>query len=351
MRCRRIPCRQRGAALAEFALAAVPLLFLGFLSVEAARWHATRQMLYVALLDAARAGATSHARPDVIERRFEHALLPLFHPAGAHGGAAARMRAAFADITRQAGVLPWRIDVLSPSPAAFADFADSGLRVPGASALRAIRNDYQAEQHARRRGQGWTDGRGPRSRQTIFDANTLRLRLHYVHPPLMPGMRALLRAIGTQRQTSGQGPEAHRNAAAARAGMLVVAMELSLPMQSHPVQWRATATARHQPPPKSGTAQPNGRIRDGARLPHWADEAGDAAGPFWIPGHAANRPLRETAAQSGRPSLAKRNGAIATLAPREPALADAQAADSSGMTDQDAEACGVILCCQDKSTG
>jgi hypothetical protein len=222
-------------AMAEFAILAMPLMLAGLLVVETARWHMTRQMLSLALLEAARAGATAHARPGAIEDAFQLALLPMFQPAGQHASARARMDAEFRALSRQTGEVPWRIEILQPGAAAYADFAEPGLLVTGAPGVprvpgvRAIRNDYQAEQHARRREQGWVGGRGPRSGLTIFQANTLRLRLTYLHAPVVPGARTLLRGLWAASATGGAG---------AQAGLLTIVVHMELGMHTHPVQWR-----------------------------------------------------------------------------------------------------------------
>jgi hypothetical protein len=310
--------------MVEFAVAALPLLIAGLLVVEAARWHVVRQMLNLALLDAARAGATAHARPQVIDDAFEHGLLPLFTPPGQHRSAHARMRAEQLDVTRQTGLLPWRIDILSPSGTAYADFGDAAVRVDGAHGLPAINNDYQADQHARRRSRGWPDGRGPRSGLTIFDANTLRLRLTYIHAPLVPAVRAMLRAIGAA---------ASGDQAALRAGMLTMVMEMALPMQSHPVDWPAArasyrvgrATPRATDWPASGTPR---RWRQDERWEPPAASMGAPSGPLptgppprsWPHAHAA----------------AARNPSNRLTAPGR---------GGDATSDVPSPACGVLLCC------
>jgi hypothetical protein len=329
--------RQQGAAMVEFAAAALPLLFGALFVIEAARWHITRQMLHLALLEASRAGATAHGRPAVMEQAFERALLPLFQPAGRHGSPQARMRAAFVDVARQTGTLPWRIDVLSPSAPAFADFGDAALHVPAAPGRRAIRNDYQAEQHARRRRMGWPGGRGPLSGQTIFEANTLRLRLSYIHPPLAPGMRGLLRRWAAMRGSRDP---------AARAGLLTIVMEIALPMQSHPVSWghlgSSTAWDRLAKG-LSGPAHTGLHSRSGHAAAAGAS-VGAGPGPIGFSrgqvaarveaGLARESPLRfrsggDTAASmsgNGNERAAKPDGAAGTEA-------------------QPDAACGVLLCC------
>lgn len=367
--------RQRGAALAAFTVTAPSLLFCALFTVEAARWHATRQALHLALLEAARTGATTHARPAAIEQAFETALLPLFHPPGAHGSARERMRASFLAVAQQTGAPPWRIDLLSPTASAYADFADAALRVPGAPGMLAINNDYQAEQHQRRRRMGWPGGRGARSGQTIFDANTLRLRLTYAHPPLVPGVRAVLRSVAAMRGARD---------AAARAGMLVMAVDLALPMQSHPVQWQAAGIGSQFRPtlrserPQARDARQGHTVRAQYRAPAAhkqpmrerqpnAEAIGRAAGADHRelparPGPASGSPGESPAgagtgsAESGGRNEAAVGRAHETAADglieaRDGAWDGDPDGDPDGAWDGDDGACGVVLCCVPRISG
>jgi len=233
-RCR---ARQRGSGAVEFIVVALPLIFLGLCAFETARWLSARHLLSVALYEAARAASVQHAHPAVIESAFEQALAPL--------QTGRRQRPSF---RAQHPDVAWQISVLSPSPAAFRDFADRtpGLYANGATA--AINNHYLAEQHARHRARGWPDGRGPLSGQDIFQANTLTLRLHYPFKPLLPGIAAILRGLaGENRQD--QAPDGNRNNPARklkpdpspdsmlRQGYLPILREVSVVMQSHPQAW------------------------------------------------------------------------------------------------------------------
>ena len=70
--------RERGAAMLEFTIIAMALLFFGLAwPREAARWHITRQIAYMALTEAARAAATDPIRPRSLQTAFEQALLRL----------------------------------------------------------------------------------------------------------------------------------------------------------------------------------------------------------------------------------------------------------------------------------
>jgi hypothetical protein len=199
--------KQRGAALVESAVALGLVLFTGLAALEAMHWQMARQLAYVALTEAARAGAVAHARPEPMAQAFEAALLP-----------------------RPAGRAAWRIGILQPGPQAYADFAETGLDLP-AGAGPAIRNDYQAEQHAARRAR-WLQGKGPRSGLDIFQANRLRLGLLYRVPPWSPPLGAALRAL------SGLAADACARRVMA-AGLLPLRIELEIDMQSHPARWPA----------------------------------------------------------------------------------------------------------------
>jgi len=206
-------------------LVSLPVLLLAALAViETAYWHMTRQVLNVALMEAARAGSTGHGHPSAMQAAFVKALGPL--PTGKTG---------WRRIRYDSGVPAWRIDILSPPPEAYADFGVRGLPIKQGAAttsrMIAIRNDYQAEEHARRLQAGWHEGRGAASGMTIFQANVLRLRLSYQLPPLTSITRALLRALAPA------GGRDNLSAAAARAGNVLIVDGLAIEMQSHPAAW------------------------------------------------------------------------------------------------------------------
>jgi len=217
--------------MAESAVALGMVLLLGLACIEAMHWQLMRQLAYVALTEAARAGAVGQGRPRRIAQAFEDAMLPRYAAAGGPDEARLRLRAAWQRTRERTGLAPWHIAVLQPRAAAFDDFAQPGLR---ADRLHAIRNDYQAEQHAGHRARGWTDGLGPRSGLTIFEANLLRVRLRYLVEPLAPPLRPLLRAM------AGLGIADGCAARALAAGALPLRLELAMDMQSHPVQWPDT---------------------------------------------------------------------------------------------------------------
>lgn len=207
---------------------AVPLLMAGLGTIEIAQWFYVKQAVSLALLQAGRAGITEHADPKAIESAFEQALLPLYARSSVHS-AKESLRRALEQRSEHLSA-PWQIEVLSPMPAAFLDFSDTALSTQYGSGLAAINNNYQFEQNQRKHAQGWPGGRGPHSNQTIYQANTLVLRLTYLHEPALPGMKSLIRMLAPGNGTYG-------SLAMARGGYLPLKQEMALNMQSHPVNW------------------------------------------------------------------------------------------------------------------
>lgn len=250
--------RQRGTGMAGFLLAAMPILMLGLGGVEAAHWSGLRQTLSLALMESARAGATRQAQPQAIAAAFEHGLR-MSYPDSRTAARALRER-------RAALGAPWRILIARPTPAAFLDHADPDLRGPrGHPGQALIRNDYQAQQQARRLAQGWPAGRGPRSGLTIHEANTLVLELWWPHRPLVPGVEAIVRSLAPLAEDPAQ-------ARLMAAGYLPFHRRAAVTMQSHPADWPDLADGRvtHSmaPPPGWPAGQQAGM-----------GDAGNASGP------------------------------------------------------------------------
>lgn len=202
----RIPFRrQAGQALPEFLLSGLLVLWLGSAIYETLQWRQEREVLYSALAEAARAGSRQQLDPQAMAQAFEAALRPL----------AARRAAALA----AAGLPRWRLEVLQP---AAAHYRLHGRTLPGLPAP-AIRHDRQPEQHRLRPGP-----------PTIFEANTLRLRLTYASSPATPWLAALLPALAALST------DPCRRALLA-AGWLPQRLELTIEMQSHARRWPDTA--------------------------------------------------------------------------------------------------------------
>lgn len=200
------PRRQAGQALPEFLLSGLLVLWLGSALYETLQWRQQREVLYLALAEAARAGSRQHLDPQAMAQAFEAGLRPL----------APRRAAALA----ASGLPRWRLEVLQPSAV---HYRLHGRTRPGAPSP-AIRHDRQPEQHRLRPGP-----------PTIFAANTLRLRLTYASRPATPWLAALLPALASWSA------DPCRRALLA-AGWLPQRLELAIEMQSHAQRWPDTAS-------------------------------------------------------------------------------------------------------------
>jgi len=224
--------RASGFSLVEFLLVSVPILLLTLGGIELAHWFHVRQMVGLALVQAARAGATQHAQPAVIAQTFEQALRPLFAGASTQTTDARLARVMRQRADAMNGGPPWQIRIVRPDARDFVLFSTPTLAIARNSGLSAIRNDYQYEQqHAYTSSGISTDGHA-----TVFQANTLVLRLSYPHAPLLPGVARLLSNV-----------HVHAHAYARRAlaaGLLPMTREVQLDMASHPVDWPSLPDGR-----------------------------------------------------------------------------------------------------------
>jgi hypothetical protein len=221
---------QRGATVVESSLVCIPLVLIAALVLEFTHSQQVRHIADLALYEAARAGSVSGAHPKVIEQRFSTAILPLFVPAGRHRTSVARRDARVQSVAYETGLSLWQIEILNPDSRVFSDFSDPALsRKLGRPALR---NDYLAEQHQAHLRQGWLEGHGPGSGLTVFQANSLRLRLNLLYKPRTPGIAFILKKLGTGRLD--------RVGVAWQKGYLVAERVVEVMMQSHAQHWRAT---------------------------------------------------------------------------------------------------------------
>jgi len=286
----------RGMAATEFVLVSIPLLLAGLGAFEAAHWNLTRQAVSFALLEGARAGAVSHASPAAIEAALHRGLLPL-------GDASRRL---------PGGLTPWQVDILSPRAAHFTDFPG-----PDSNGMRTILHAYQDLQHQRALSSGLPGGRGRVSGNTIFGANTLSLRLHYLYVPLVPGMRSFLRQLGAALPDADFAAQAMR-----QAGALPIRQTVSVTMQSSAWEW-----------------QHGGRI-----APPAARQPGHAPVPTHTPGELP--PCNGIWCDGPGADRSWRSGPSAPVSPRLPATPV-----SSGPFpwDDTEKACQAALCCVESS--
>ena len=266
--------RQRGQGAVEFLLAATPVLLIGLSSIEAIHWYFARQAVSLALVQAARAAITQHADPVVLDHAFAEALLPMY-TGPSQATSRARLQRAVARRERDTGLPAWRIRMLSPSSASFEDFASLNPDLPKVG-KPVIDNDYLLEQHQQRLAQGWPEGQGPVSGQNTLQANTLVLHLTWLHEPLLPGMKQVLKQIAPADSRYG-------SLAMAGAGYLPLQRQVALVMQSHPIAWELPAHGRVTRATHNTAAEADGAA---------ARRAGETPAPYstLVPDSSASQP-------------------------------------------------------------
>lgn len=218
----------------------------------------------------------------------------------------------------------------SPRQAHFADFAVAGAEGP------VLPDTYQAERHRAHEAQGWPGGRGPASGDTVFTANTLVLDVTYLHAPLVPGMGALLRALG-RAAPAGLAGDGMR-----RAGLLPMTVRVSLPMQTPAREGIAGAVIRPRPGVPDGTPP---------RPPGAGGDALACAGLWCTPARAGGTggapPTPPGGSTGGSPGSSA--GGSPGLPPTSPSPSPAPTPtlppDAGPGLPGTEDGCGVILCC------
>lgn len=221
---------QRGSAIIEFLLAALPILLLGLGATETARWYIHKQHIRFALHEAQRVASVTHAEPGQLINAFEEALKPLFAPAGLYKSTEARRDAYLDSVSKKTAMPPWRISITSPTSKHFKDFQQHDLAIAQSSGLAAINNNYQFEQHQEK-------ALGLQSQETIYQANIFSVTLIYPYKPLVPGVNTLMKQLShTSRSTLKQSYYSN--------GYLPLEITAHIAMQSHPVQWPNKVTSK-----------------------------------------------------------------------------------------------------------
>jgi hypothetical protein len=186
--------RMGGHSAIEMLLAVPILLFVGSGALQFALVFHAKQALNHALVEAVRAGSVAHAAPDAIDRGLARGLVPYLYGAADTGEYVLNLGRAYAHV--QAGRLQgWLLlERLAPTPESFADWAqpardDAGTLLAG---LVEIPNDnlsvriLSTQPASGATGHRDAEPIGRTSRQTLADANLLKLHLIYGVPVTVP---------------------------------------------------------------------------------------------------------------------------------------------------------------------
>lgn len=250
--------RERGAAMVEFVVLAPTLTMLGLGLLQASLLYFAKNGVNHAAFLAARAGSMHNASIDSVRDAYLRGLAPLYG-GGANAAEIAASRArAEADMQGN-----FRIELLNPRRASFDDFNDPSLQARLKTGARVIPNGGLAFRDPERI--------GPASKQNLFDANLLRLRITHGYAPQVPLVRRLIAAALQARDlATGADPFLRGLHGAGRIDMVT---EVTLHMHSDAIEWKdpvwtslpGAQDAAPQPPPadpqppgSGGKAPPGG---------------------------------------------------------------------------------------------
>jgi len=168
--------------MVEFLLVTPFALLLVLGIVQLGLMFVAKQIVNEAAFVAARAGAVDHARVPTMKNALVSALVP-FYQDTTNRSDLSRLTAAW--FKSEADLLqPWNlgVQVLNPSAAAFSDFglndANGQTYIPNDS-LEYRTHSYQ----------------GPQSRESIQDANVLKIRVAYAYELKVPLMQTVFKSV------------------------------------------------------------------------------------------------------------------------------------------------------------
>jgi TadE-like protein len=207
--------RQSGVSMFETILAIPILLFLGLGVLQWALVFQARYALTTALQDAARAGSVGFAQEQAIQAGFARGLVPYLYGASDIGTFQVNLVRAMGHIQLGQTQGFSRLRMLSPTNESFSDWARpardaQGDLIPG---LEEIPNDNLSGLPAKQVPIGGASGTrlgysvGASSRQSLSDANMLKLELTYGVPLNVPFVGVLtVRALKVLNSCAGVSP-------------------------------------------------------------------------------------------------------------------------------------------------
>lgn len=172
------PGRQGGAGMVEFIVVGPILTMLGLSVLQYGMLFFAKNQVNHAGFMAARAGAMMNANVDAIENAYVHALIPMYGGGTSVEELAAARERARTDLTGGPNGRMMTIEMLNPTRESFDDWNDAGLQQTVGNGRRVIPNSELATRDATRI--------GPRSGQSIQDANLIKLRVTHAYEPKVP---------------------------------------------------------------------------------------------------------------------------------------------------------------------
>lgn len=179
-RSRRARRQQAGASTAEFLLVMPFALMLVLGIIQIGLMYSAKSLLNHAAFIAARAGAVQNARTGPMTDALTQGLIP-FYQDTTNSNDYTRLALAMASARQDAAFVS--MELVSPSPAAFADF---GITSGASGGHTYIPNDnLEFRSHTQ----------GASSGLSIQDANTLKIKVTYGYQLKVPLMQVAMKAI------------------------------------------------------------------------------------------------------------------------------------------------------------
>jgi outer membrane protein OmpA-like peptidoglycan-associated protein len=259
-----------GAAMVEFVVVGPVLALIGLALLQYSLLHVARNQVNHAGFMAARAGSMHNATVESISAAYLRSLAPLYGGGGNAVEIAAAVDRARADMQGN-----YRIELINPARASFDDFNDPALQKRLKTRARVIPNGGLAMKDP-------ADIR-PASKQNIFDANLLKLRITHGY---RPGVMMAANVFSAALAAIDDGQDKFRSRLLA-AGRLPVVNDITLHMNSDAIEWAdpvwisPSAPADASDPPSAPPAPPAGTGSGG--------NAGDGK-PTPDPGNQDNYP-------------------------------------------------------------
>ena len=160
---------QSGSAMVECCIAILPIIMLGSLILEVTYWHTARQRLALAMSQAVDLATMQHGVVSVV---WNHLV---------------KIRPELIIQAQDVQAVQTQTDIT----AIFSEFADPTLSKQFGQPT--IRHDFLIAQHEKFKSLGWSGGRGPISRKTILEANTLSFTAVGWHKPYSSWLSAVLK--------------------------------------------------------------------------------------------------------------------------------------------------------------
>jgi hypothetical protein len=166
----------------EFALVIPFALLLVMGIIQLGLMFSARELLNEAAFQAARAGSFQNAQIDKMNQALDKALIP-FYQDTADRVDFRRLQNAMQAAQSDAGFI--KVELLNPTPEAFADFGMTHTSAAGVTTKDIPNDNLEYRQHAA----------GALSGLSIQDANALKIKVTYGYELKVPLMQTVFRAI------------------------------------------------------------------------------------------------------------------------------------------------------------